>query len=427
MLREDREDNFGGMPRVISNPENQNLKFEVKTREQQPTKRTVYHCSICSQSRERRKDLWNHINVMHRIGRDEVTNYIHEEQVEETMPEERPVGQIRRPSFHGGGGSLFGIHLVNLFLTLVTLGVYYFWGKIRIRSYLLSQAEFEGDRFAYHGTGRELLFGFLKAALVFGVPLTLLRVGPGLLGAGAEIKAGAEFLAGIVVLVLIPVAMVGARRYRLSRTSWRGIRFSFRGQADEFIAIFMGGLFILPFTLGLYYPIFITRQYAFMTSHSYFGNQRFHFDGRGRDLFGSFVLALVPTFLTLLLLRLLPGLGGPIPTPLLVLAIVGFSWLWFSAKRQRYFWDHTSFASARFHSTITVGGLLLLKLGNLLLLVLTLGLDWPWVTVRNIRFTFRHLTLEGSLDLVGIEQEAQAASAAGEALAGFLDAGFDFG
>src|SRR3974377_559745 len=71
-------------------------------------------------------------------------------------------GQLRQLFFHGSGGSLFGIHLVNTFLTIITLGIYYFWAKVRVRRYLLSESEFEGDRFAYHGTGQELFIGFLK-------------------------------------------------------------------------------------------------------------------------------------------------------------------------------------------------------------------------------------------------------------------------
>ena len=63
----------------------------------------------------------------------------------------------------------------------------------------------------------------------------------------------------------------------------------------------------------------------------------------------------------------------------------------------------------------------------MLLLVVTLGLGWPWVVARGIRFTFTYLTLEGSLDLASIQQEAQTASAMGEGLAGLLDAGFDLG
>jgi uncharacterized membrane protein YjgN (DUF898 family) len=52
---------------------------------------------------------------------------------------------------------------------------------------------------------------------------------------------------------------------------------------------------------------------------------------------------------------------------------------------------------------------------------------WPWVRVRNIRFAFRYLSLEGHLDLDTIQQQAQVASATGEGLAGFLDTGFDLG
>jgi uncharacterized membrane protein YjgN (DUF898 family) len=61
------------------------------------------------------------------------------------------------------------------------------------------------------------------------------------------------------------------------------------------------------------------------------------------------------------------------------------------------------------------------------LLLLTLGLGWPWVVARNARFAFRYLTLEGPLDLAGIEQEAQVVSTIGEGLAGFLDVDFAFG
>lgn len=310
--------------------------------------------------------------------------------------------QTLRLTFHGTGGSLFGIHIVNMFLTLVTFGVYYFWAKVRIRKYLLSQTDFEGDRFAYHGTGQELLIGALRAAIVFGVPVAVLNFVPTLVGGGAVVEAIVSLLIFLTFLVFVPFAMVGARRYRLSRTSWRGIRFSFRGPVKDFIKLFVGGSLLTALTLSLYYPIFDTRRQAFMVSHSYFGSQKFAFDGRGRDLFGSYLLAIF-----------------------LFLPSLGLCWFWFLAKKQRYFWEHTSFGDARFHSTVTGGRLLLLNLGNVLLLIVTLGLAWPWVMIRNARFTFRYLTVEGPLDLAAIQQDAQAATATGEALADFLDAGLD--
>ncbi len=312
--------------------------------------------------------------------------------------------QTQRLSFHGAGASLLGIHIVNMFLTIITLGTYYFWAKVRVRNYLLSQTEFAGDRFAYHGTGRELLFGFLKAVVFIGVPFVLLRLGIDIVARGPVARAVGGGLSYLALLVFLAFATIGARRYRLSRTSWRGVRFSFRGRLLEFLKLFVGGSLLSTITLGLYYPFFDTRRHGFLVSRSYFGSQKFSFDGRGKDLFGRFLLAI-----------------------LLSLPTLGLGWFWYLARKQRYFWDHTSFDAARFQCAITGGRLLALNLGNALLLVLTLGFGWPWVVVRNARFACRYITLEGSVDLTKVQQEAQAVSTTGEGLAGILDAGFDLG
>ena len=308
--------------------------------------------------------------------------------------------------FYGKGGSLFGIHTVNMLLTVLTLGIYYFWGKVRVRNYLLSQTEFAGDRFAYHGTGKELLVGFLKVLVLFWIPILALLYAPELLGADQVVQYVANGLAVATIVVFIPVATVGVLRYRMSRTSWRGIRFSFRGRVKEFMKIFLGGWFLTAITLGLYYPYFITKQFGFMASHSYFGTQKFDFDGHGRDLFKSYLLAL-----------------------LLTLPTLGLNWFWFQAKTLRYLSEHTSFGQARLRSTVTGGRLLMLMLGNVLLLIVTVSLGRPWVHVRNARFTCQYLTLEGPLPLAEVRQDTQLASATGEGLASFLDldTGFDFG
>jgi uncharacterized membrane protein YjgN (DUF898 family) len=310
----------------------------------------------------------------------------------------------RRLSFHGSGGTLFGIYLLNTLLTLFTLGIYSFWGKTKVRSYLWSQIELEGDCFVYHGTGKELMSGFSKAMLVFGIPLTVLNLLPNFLEPKEMLEIGSQVFTYIIVMLFIPVALVGARRYRLSRTSWRGIRFSFRGKTWDFMKIFLGGGCLTGLSLGFYYPFFAVRRQAFMMGNSYFGNRRFEFDGKGRDLFKPYLLAL-----------------------LLTLPTLGLSWFWFLAKKQRYFWRHTHLDAIRFRSTVTGGKLLALRLTNLLLLVITLGVAWSWVMVRNIRFVFTYLTLEGMIDLAMIRQEAQTASATGDVLAGLMDAGFDLG
>jgi uncharacterized membrane protein YjgN (DUF898 family) len=309
---------------------------------------------------------------------------------------------VRHPVFHGTGGTLCGIHVVNTLLILVTLGIYYFWAKTRVRRYLAGQTEMELDRFAYHGTAKELLLGTLKAVVVFGLPVLLLNFIRDVLEVPAALKVIAGVISGSLIFVFFPVAVVGARRYRLSRMSWRGIRFSFRGRVWDMVKIFILGTFLTGVTLGLYYPFFLVDRQRFLVSRSYFGSERFGFTGRGRELFGPFVVAI-----------------------LLTLPTLGLIWAWYVARKRRFFWDHTSLGPARFSCHVTGGALLGLWVVNAILLVGTLGIAWPWVRVRNIDFTFRYLALIGPLDLARIEQQAQQAGSTGEGLSGFFDSGFD--
>jgi uncharacterized membrane protein YjgN (DUF898 family) len=313
-------------------------------------------------------------------------------------PSAAPAG-VRRPRFMGTGGALFGIHVVNVFLTLVTLGVYFFWGKVKVRAYLWSQTEFAGDRFAYHGTGREMLVGFLKALVFFFIPITLLQLLPELLGAPEVVRGALTFGAYVLASFFVPMAMIGARRYRLSRTSWRGIRFSLRAKTYDFVRLWMWNTFLVALTFGLFYPIYITRRHEFLTRHMWFGSQRFGFDGRGGDLFWPFVAMLVLFPFTL-----------------------GLSWFMFAARKTRYFAEHTTFGQARFASSVRAVPLGWLTLSNLALAVVTLGLAWPWLSVRSLRFAYANLSLDGPLALETITQQAQTVTATGEGLAGFLDA-----
>lgn len=308
----------------------------------------------------------------------------------------------RRLTFHGSGGTLFGIYVVNILLTIATFGLYRFWGRVKIRRFMLSQTGFEGDRFAYHGTGKELLAGFVKALLFVGMPVTALSVAARLSG-DKTIHIVTQVFTSLLIFVFIPIAMVGARRYRLSRTSWRGIRFSFRGPLWEFVRVFLLASILSTLTLTLYYPFFQTQQQAFMISNSYFGRRRFRFDGRGRDLFGAYVIAL-----------------------LLLVPTLGLYLFWFNAKKARYFWEHTYFETARFRSTMTGRRLMAQTLGNWIVLILTLGVAWPWVLVRRAHFEFAYLTVEGPLDLAGIVQEPQLATATGDALSSLLGADVGF-
>ena len=330
-------------------------------------------------------------------------------------------------SFHGVGSTLLGMQIVNICLSIATFGAYHFWGKAKIRRYLLSQTTFASDRFAYHGTGKELYHGFLKAMLVFGIPYFSLGAAHMFLTLPKWIDLLLQALACLVLFLYLPIATVNARRYRCTRTSWRGIRFSFRGRTKDFLALYFRGWFYTVLTLGTYYPYFQTQRQAFLNSHTYFGNRRFHFTGHGSGLMVPFAVTLFMTYAVLILCALTMAfhLANAGLTLLLIPFVLGPVWIWLLGQKQKYFWDHTTFGLARFSSGITWQTLFTLYLGNLALLLVTLGFAWPWVTVRNARFFTSTLSLQGLTNFDRVLQETTASSVTGEGLSNLLDTGFD--
>ncbi len=357
---------------------------------------------------------------------------------------EQAPDQFRRPFFTGTGGSLFGMFTMNTLLTLLTFGVYSFWARIKIRRYLHSQTKFAGARLAFHGTGGELLKGWMKAVVVFGIPYSALSYA-GTVQTDAMLQWGVNILAGLFILCFIPIAIVGSHRYRMSRTSWRGIYFSFRNSAKDFFTLYLKGMLFSILTLGIYYPVFDNAKRAFLVSGTYFGNRAFGFDGEAKELgsiyfkaFRLLILGLITAEAVLLATSFLAGQANPnqvidivfwttIAMILMVVPFVIGNWFWFQATKQRYMWNHTTFGPARFHATMTGKGLFELKLTNLFLLIGTLGLAWPWVQTRNLQFLYYHVGLQGPLNLKQVVQEAGTASPMGEELAGFFDTGFDLG
>ena len=334
---------------------------------------------------------------------------------------------IKRGSFHGAGGTLLGMQIVNVCLTILTLGVYHFWGKAKVRRYLFSHTAFAGDRFAYHGTGKELYQGFLKAMLVFGIPYFSLGAAHTFLTVPPSVDPFLQATAGLVLFLYVPVAIVNARRYRCTRTSWRGIRFSFRGRTVDFLKLYFKGWLFTVLSLGTYYPYFHTQRQAFLHSHTYFGNERFHFPGHGSGLMVPFAVTLFTTYAVLCLCGFALALqltnGGL--TLLLIPLVLGPVWVWWLGQKQKYCWDHTTFGDAQFSCSITWQQLFTLYLGNIALVVVTLGWAWPWVTVRNARVFLGTLSLQGTTDLDHVLQASRERSVTGEGLSNLLDTGFD--
>jgi uncharacterized membrane protein YjgN (DUF898 family) len=229
----------------------------------------------------------------------------------------------------------------------------------------------------------------------------------------------------------------------MSRTSWRGIRFSFRRSILAFTGLYLKGIVFSILTLGIYYPTFENARREFLTAGTHFGNQAFGFDGDPKILGQLYFQAFRRLVLTLVTSEVL-FLGASFAithfrpqqvTDLVFLTSVGTGilliplliglWFWFQAAKQRYMWNHTTFGPGRFRATMKGRQLFELKCTNLILLILSLGLAWPWIQKRNLQFQYFHVGYRGPLRLQHILQQATSASPLGEELAGFLDAGFE--
>ena len=191
----------------------------------------------------------------------------------------------------------------NFLLNIITLGVYRFWARTNLRRYFWYGIEIGGDRLEYTGRGIELFVGFLivvAVLLLIGIPLTLAQFF--LLGEDSILGLIADFSYYIILFVLIQIAIFRARRYRVARTFWRGIRFTLEGTSFRYATIScLHGLFVL-LTLGLAVPWRNVALYRYLTNGMRFGNQHFSFIGNGRELvgkwlpvicFGYFILALL--------------------------------------------------------------------------------------------------------------------------------------
>jgi uncharacterized membrane protein YjgN (DUF898 family) len=167
-------------------------------------------------------------------------------------------------------------------LLAMTLGIYRFWLTTDIRSSLWSSTEIERDSLEYSGTAVELLIGFLFALAILITVYTAFFIAALDLGTLGELSGIIGFL---LLFALGQYAVFRARRYRLSRTILRGLRFHQDGSAIRYAVCAMIWWGVTIVTLGLAYPWKESRLERYKMKHSYYGDLQGRFDGVGFSLF----------------------------------------------------------------------------------------------------------------------------------------------
>ena len=197
-------------------------------------------------------------------------------------PPPSPVPPPMPVAFSGKRGEFFDLAKRGAALELVTLGFYRFWLLTDIRRHLWSNTLVDGDAAEYTGRGKELLIGFLVALAIL-VPIYL---GYFLIGLEAEHYQAFASIPLIAFFYLFgQFAIFRARRYRMTRTVWRGVRFWMTGSGWKYaLRASLWGL-LSAVTLGLALPWRTAALERYKMRHSYYGDLQGSFEGRGWEFF----------------------------------------------------------------------------------------------------------------------------------------------
>jgi len=197
-------------------------------------------------------------------------------------PTAQPAAPDQPIRFTGTAGAFWRILLRGAVLLAVTLGIYRFWLATDVRRFLWSHTEIAGESLEYNGTAAELLIGFLSAIAIL-VPINLIFFLLALtLGSAGE---SVGLLAFPALFVLGQFAVYRARRYRLTRTVLRGIRFHQTGSAWRYAFCATFWWIIVPLTLGLAYPFMQANLERYKMRNTFYGDLGARFDGSGWRLF----------------------------------------------------------------------------------------------------------------------------------------------
>jgi uncharacterized membrane protein YjgN (DUF898 family) len=329
--------------------------------------------------------------------------------------------------FTGSGGEYFRIWIVNLLLTLVTVGIWSAWAKVRKTRYFWSNTQLAGAAFQYHGNPGAILRGRLVAGAFFVAYWVAGRI---------SVTAG--MVAGGALMLLGPWLFYMSMRFKLANTSWRGLRFGFDSTAGRAYAVLapalvLGILFFgslatvqriapgerpnpVPMLLAelaffAFWPWLHARVKSYQHGCTRYGNLAFEFEPSTDAFYGvygkTFLVAL-PFFVVFGTAVVFAASGaGKDPAamtraliPFMVAAyavfLVAYAFVvaFFTARMQRLVWTRTHAGPVRFSTSVTAGGFTRVWIVNGLLTLITVGVYWPWAAVAIARYRLECMTVE---------------------------------
>lgn len=347
--------------------------------------------------------------------------------------------------FLGSGSEYFRIWIVNLLLTLVTLGLYSPWAKVRRLQYMYRNTQVAGSSFDYHGNP----VAILKGRLIAGVLLVAYNL-------SFELSLAAGLIVLVVLLAVSPWLLRQALRFRLRNSSWRGIRFRFDGELAEacwivlpvvvltapiFIAGVFGAddepptwFFALFFgAIALYLAVFPYLHYRlkrYQHGCSRLGTAEARFTGTAGSFYVAYgVVGLLVIGAGAIAALVVAGVRVAVGTSNDLFGILGFAigafvfYMLFIvigaayvALLQNRVWNRTELGELCFQSTARTTDMARIYMVNVLGIIFTLGLFTPFAVIRSLKYRLEVLSIHapgGMDDFVAVASEDVGATGEG--------------
>ncbi len=337
--------------------------------------------------------------------------------------------------FSGKGAEYFSIWIVNVALTIITLGIYSAWAKVRKLQYLYRNTSLAGSSFDYHGNPMAILKGRLIA---FGALV------------GSQLSLQFAPMIGIALLILLgiifPWMIKRSLQFKLFNSSYRGLRFGFDGDTGGAYRVFLG-LTVAASFIGFLWPYTHQQIKKYQHDNSRYGQTKFSFSATAKQYYKIYMIAGLLGLIALFLIGVLVGgaiFQGMMSTqpgprsPFAAILPIIFVFLFFAvyqiivgpfiqARLQNVVWNNTQLGEHIFVSNVSARKLFAITFTNFILIILTLGLYKPFATIRLLRYRLETMAFvpHGSLEdfLAG---QAQQQSATGEETAEMFDVDISF-
>lgn len=359
-----------------------------------------------------------------------------------------PVGQLPlgnpqvttyQAKFTGEAGEYFRIWIVNTALTLVTLGLYLPWARVRERQYFYGHTWVDDQNFEYTANP----WGLLRGYLIVGVGWLLYS-----LGSYSEKLLWLSLLIGFLFVALYPWLVMKSVRFLAVSTVHRGLRFRHTGTVGEAYFAYALTNIASAFSGGLALPWAWFEQRKFQFANLWYGNAQFSFKGDVSEFYmiwlraigvglASGVVAAIPVGIIASVFGTLSqaensGVLGMVAG--FVGAYFGFllggmaAWQYIRGATLHYIVNHLELGGiVRFRAEYDPWTLMWIGIGNMLAQIFTLGLSTPWAAIRRNRYIVDNITVRTLTSLADFSaSNAPDEFALGEAATELLDIDLGF-